>query len=54
LALSFPKHEARLYEDAVRKGAILITVEASDTATADIVTAILKDDAAQSVKAHAA
>jgi hypothetical protein len=48
-----PEHEAKLYEDSVRKGAILIAVKATDE-NADWVKAILKDANAQSITALAA
>lgn len=48
-----PEHEAKLYEDAVRKGAILIAVKASEE-NADWVKAILKDANAQGITALAA
>jgi hypothetical protein len=54
VGVGIPEHEAKLYEDAVRKGAILVAVQANDAASADIVTAILKDGDAQSIKTRAA
>jgi hypothetical protein len=54
VGLGTPEHEAKLYEDAVRKGAILVAVQASDDASADIVKAILKDGNAESIKSQAA
>ncbi len=54
VGLGTPEHEAKLYEDAVRKGAILVAVQADDASSAGIVTAILKDGNAESVKSRAA
>src|SRR5205807_1845876 len=41
VGVGIPEHEAKLYEDAIRKGAILVAVQADDAASADIVKAIL-------------
>jgi len=49
-----PEQEARLYEEAVRKGAVLIAVEAEDASAADKAAAILKNTDAQSIKTRAA
>lgn len=54
VGLGIPEHEAKLYEDAVRKGAILIAVEARDDFSANKVKEILKNSNAQSVKPIAA
>lgn len=54
VGLGIPEHEAKIYEDTVRKGAILIAVEASDDASADKVKSILKGTNAQKVTAIAA
>lgn len=54
VGLGVPEHEAKLYEDTVRKGAILIAVEASDDVSAERVKTILKSTKAQSITAIAA
>ncbi|MFH1158461.1 MAG: hypothetical protein V1721_06220 [Pseudomonadota bacterium] len=54
VGLGIPEHEAKLYENAVRKGAILIAVEARDDFRADRVKDILKSANAQSVMPIAA
>jgi hypothetical protein len=54
VGLGTPEHEAKLYEDAVRKGAILVAVQASDDASAEIVKVILKEGNAESIKSRAA
>lgn len=54
VGLGIPEYEAKLYEAAVRKGAILIAVESRDEDTTDRVKGILKDANAQSVTSRAA
>ncbi len=54
VGLGIPEHEAKLYEDTIRKGAILIAVEASDDARVERVREILKLSNAQSITALAA
>jgi len=54
VGLGTPEHEAKLYEDAVRKGAILVAVQANDSAAVDTVKAILKDGNAEDIKSRAA
>jgi len=54
VGLEIPEHEAKLYEDAIRNGAILIAVKADDAAAVDKVNAILKGTDAQSIKTLAA
>ena len=54
VGLGIPEHEAKLYEDAIRKGAILIAVEADDDMRAERVKEILKGSNAQSITALAA
>ncbi|MEZ0223296.1 MAG: hypothetical protein ACAH83_01990 [Alphaproteobacteria bacterium] len=54
VGLGVPEHEAKLYEDTIRKGAILIAVDASDAAGAERVKSILKNTKAQSITALAA
>jgi uncharacterized membrane protein len=54
VGLEIPEHEAKLYEDAVRNGAILIAVKADDAAAVEKVNAILKGTDAQSIKTRAA
>ena len=54
VGLGVPEHEAKLYEDTIRKGAILIAIEAHDNATADRIQTILKGSNAESIKALAA
>jgi uncharacterized membrane protein len=54
VGLGIPEHEAKLYEDTVRKGAILIAVEAGDDTGVEKVKAILTGTKAQSISAIAA
>lgn len=54
VGLGIPEHEAKLYEDAVRKGAILIAVNAKDDISAERVKDILKGTNAQNITALAA
>ena len=54
VGLGVPEHEAKLYDDTIRKGAILIAVEASDAGSAEKVKSILKGTKAQSITALAA
>lgn len=54
VGLGVPEHEAKIMEDTVNKGAILIAVETKDDASAEKVKSILKDSNAQSIKALAA
>lgn len=49
-----PEHEAKLYESAVRKGAILMAVEAVDDTSAKRISDILKDSNAKEVTSRAA
>ena len=54
VGLEIPEHEAKIYEAAIRKGAILIAVKADDAAAVEKVSAILKGTDAQSIKTLAA
>jgi hypothetical protein len=54
VGLGIPEHEAKLYEAEVRKGAILIAVEARDDLRADKVRIILKEARAQNITSLAA
>ena len=54
VGLGIPEHEAKLYEDAVRKGAILIAVESKNDDSTDRIKRILKDANAKDVTARAA
>jgi hypothetical protein len=54
VGLGIPENEAKLYDDAVRKGSILIAVDATTDANAVRITEILKNTTAQSVKPLAA
>jgi hypothetical protein len=54
VGLGVPEHEAKLYEDTVRKGAILIGVEAGDDIGVEKVKRILQGTKAQSITAIAA
>jgi len=54
VGLGIPEHEAKLYEDAIRKGAILIAVNAATDQDADRIKEILKSVNAQSIKPIAA
>jgi hypothetical protein len=54
IGLGIPEHEARLYDEKVRGGAILIAIEVYDEEKADRVENILRGANAQSVTALAA
>lgn len=54
VGLGIPEHEAKLYEEAVRKGAILVAVESKDNDTADRIKTILKEANAQDIASRAA
>lgn len=54
IGLGVPEHEAIIYEDSIRKGAILIAVESQDEMSTERITNILKSSDAQSVTAIAA
>ena len=54
VGLGIPEHEAKLYEDAVRKGGILLAVRSSDDASTDRIKNILKNANAQNVTSRAA
>jgi hypothetical protein len=54
VGLGIPEYEAKLYEEAVRKGAILIAVEAASDASAGRIEDILKDTNARNITALAA
>jgi len=54
VGLGVPEHEAKVYEEKIRGGAILLAVEAADSAAADRVEAILKSSSAQSIRSIAA
>jgi len=54
IGLGIPEHEAKLYEDAVRKGAILLAVESSDDDSTETIKGILKGANAQNITALAA
>lgn len=53
VGLGIPEHEAKLYEEAVRKGAILIAVETKDDDTTERVKSILKGANAKDVMSRA-
>ena len=54
IGMGVPEHEAKLYEDTIRNGAILLAVDASNDASADKVKSIFKDTKAQNITALAA
>ena len=54
VGLGIPEHEAKLYEDSVRKGSILIAVESKDDDTAGRIKTILKEANAHDVTSRAA
>jgi len=54
VGVGIPEHEAKLYESAVHKGAILIAVDAGDDHEAARVQEILKGSNAQNITAVAA
>jgi uncharacterized membrane protein len=54
VGLGVPEHEAKLYEDTIRKGAILIAVNTINDADVDKVKTVLKATKAQSITALAA
>jgi hypothetical protein len=54
VGVGIPEHEAKLYEDAVRKGAVLVAVESSDDDCTDRIKGILKGANAQNITAQAA
>jgi hypothetical protein len=54
VGLGIPEHEAKLYEEAVRKGGILIAVESKDDASTQRIKDILKGANAKDVTSRAA
>lgn len=54
VGLGIPEHEAMLFEDAVRKGAILMAVDAKDSETMSVAMNILKKSNAQNITCRAA
>ena len=54
IGMGIPEYEAKLYEEKVRKGAILIAVEAIDDIRADRAKSILEDANALSITSIAA
>ena len=54
VGLGVPEHEAKLYEQAIRKGAVLVAVQVNGTDNADQVKLILKNAKAQNVTFMAA
>ncbi len=54
VGLGIPEHEAKLYEAAVRKGAILVAVESRDDDTTDRIKAIFRGANGKNVMSEAA